>query len=54
MLPKRWQELLDALTVQYGKTGFVNRMSSEEDLIFVHLNEKIYRYGKLQNYRLKM
>jgi hypothetical protein len=54
MLPKTWQELLDALTIQYGKTGIVNRMSSQEDLIFLYLNEKVYRYGKLTAYWSKM
>jgi hypothetical protein len=54
MLPKTWQELLDALTLQHRKTGVVNRMSSEEDAIFVHLNERIYRYGRFPVCRLKM
>ena len=54
MLPKTWQEVLDALTLRYGETGSVKRMSSDEDLICGHLNEKIYRYEKLPTDRLKM
>lgn len=48
MLPRTWQELLDFLTLRYGKTGSLNRMSSEEDLICGHLNEKIYRETLLE------
>ncbi|XP_021932938.1 SET and MYND domain-containing protein 4-like isoform X1 [Zootermopsis nevadensis] len=52
MLPKSWQELLDALTLESNSIDTFNRISSvklQEDIIDICINEKRYR-DKLLNW----
>jgi hypothetical protein len=52
MLPKTWQGLLDALTLESKNIGTLNKISSvklQEDIIDICINEKKYRYVMLKN-----